>query len=68
MKKNKRGGRGARLIAQMLDPILPGQERQQEPEADVLPPEGADELDEALPAPTEEPQPGELEDEVMADS
>jgi hypothetical protein len=48
------------------------QERQQplednEPEADMLPPEGADKIDETSPASTEELQPEGLEEEVMAD-
>jgi hypothetical protein len=48
-KKTKQSGRAARMIVQMLDPVLPGERRQpMETEEssegeDVLPPEGADE-------------------------
>jgi hypothetical protein len=74
--KGKRSGRAARVVAQLIDPILPGQEREEAHQdmqtsegAEVHPSEGVDEVPVSQP-PSDpvDPDPGEDDnDEVMAD-
>jgi hypothetical protein len=70
-KKTKRGGHAARMLAQVLDPIFPGQGRELNgndadmegsEDTDVLPPEGADDGSiEQLPTPAIDPEPPDAE-------